>query len=551
MGVKILIRDAARLLGVSEKTIYRWIDDRELPVHRVHGQHRFNRAELLEWATRNGVRVSAELFPEPPEAEEPVPTLESALATGGIHFVKGGADRETVLREVVRVLNLPEEVDRDFFYEVLLARENLGSTAVGDGIAIPHVRNPILLHVRSAVALCFLEKPIPFGALDGNPVEILFVIVRRPAARTSSCSRGSPRRCTTTRSAGCSANAGQTQSWRHSTVSRRASRGLSRAPSRHESARRGVARLARLGTRSVRGRAPASPVGRARQRRRPARSAAGCGARGPRPDGRRESARRAPLEPAGRLDLARARCALRLLPGSGAGALGARGTLRPRVPLRSRRSPAGGVELALLQRSVRRHDDRDPGAQRDPVPRRLGDDVALRLRSGELRARARRGAPRRLGLSGRVARRNGRAPGAVRAAGGSVRRALRCGAGGAIEHSARSRFRGLRGEGRDRAAPRLASGGARRCAFSRFRGHVGRDGEARVLRIAAGRAGRRRSHARVRSRARGIRTRRCAARSLARALAARHEARAGALERREPRADRAGARHRSRRDGAR
>ena len=183
MGVKILIRDAARLLGVSEKTIYRWIDDRELPVHRVHGQHRFNRAELLEWATRNGVRVSAELFPEPPEAEEPAPTLESALATGGIHFVKGGADRETVLREVVRVLNLPDEVDREFFYEVLLARENLGSTAVGDGIAIPHVRNPILLHVRSAVALCFLEKPIPFGALDGNPVEILFVIVA-PTSRS-------------------------------------------------------------------------------------------------------------------------------------------------------------------------------------------------------------------------------------------------------------------------------------------------------------------------------------------------------------------------------
>ena len=177
MGVKILIRDAARLLGVSEKTIYRWIDERGLPVHRVHGQHRFNRAELLEWATAQGVPVSAELFPETGALDQPKVTLEAALDEGGIHFVKGGDDRESVLREVVRVLRLPDEVDREFFYEVLLARENLGSTAVGDGIAIPHVRNPILLHVRAAVALCFLERPIPFGALDGNPVEILFVIV--------------------------------------------------------------------------------------------------------------------------------------------------------------------------------------------------------------------------------------------------------------------------------------------------------------------------------------------------------------------------------------
>ena len=177
MGVKILIRDAARLLGVSEKMIYRWIEERRLPVHRVHGQHRFNRAELLEWALANGVRVSTEMFPEQANAEEPGTTLEGALEAGGIHFIKDGVDRETVLREVVRVLRLPDEVDREFFYEVLLARENLGSTAVGEGIAIPHVRNPILLHVRAAVALCFLERPIPFGALDGNPVETLFVIV--------------------------------------------------------------------------------------------------------------------------------------------------------------------------------------------------------------------------------------------------------------------------------------------------------------------------------------------------------------------------------------
>lgn len=183
MGVKITVRDAARLLGVPDKTVYRWIDERGLPVHRVHGQHRFNRAELLEWATAHGVRVSADLFPEPSADEAPLPTLENALAAGGVHFVKGGADRETVLRDVVRALDLPEEVDREFLYEVLLARETLGSTAIGDGIAIPHVRNPVLLHVRPAVALCFLEEPIPFGALDGKPVGILFVIVT-PTSRT-------------------------------------------------------------------------------------------------------------------------------------------------------------------------------------------------------------------------------------------------------------------------------------------------------------------------------------------------------------------------------
>jgi len=181
--VKVTVRDAVRLLGVPEKTIYRWIDERGLPVHRAHGQYRFNRAELLEWATAQGVRVAAELFPESGDHEPPLPTLVDALEAGGVHFVKGGSDREAVLREVVHALDLPGEVDREFLYEVLLAREDLGSTAVGDGIAIPHVRNPVLLHVRPAVALCFLETPIQFGALDGKPVETLFVIVT-PTSRT-------------------------------------------------------------------------------------------------------------------------------------------------------------------------------------------------------------------------------------------------------------------------------------------------------------------------------------------------------------------------------
>ena len=69
-------------------------------------------------------------------------------------------------------------MDREFLLRVLLARENLQSTGIGDGIAIPHVRNPIVLHVaRPMIALCFLEKPVDFGALDGKPVSVLFSLI--------------------------------------------------------------------------------------------------------------------------------------------------------------------------------------------------------------------------------------------------------------------------------------------------------------------------------------------------------------------------------------
>ena len=73
---------------------------------------------------------------------------------------------------------LPDMVDRQFLLQVLLARESLGSTAVGNGIALPHVRNPVVMHIqRPIVTLCFLERPIDFDALDGQPVHTLFTVL--------------------------------------------------------------------------------------------------------------------------------------------------------------------------------------------------------------------------------------------------------------------------------------------------------------------------------------------------------------------------------------
>jgi PTS system nitrogen regulatory IIA component len=90
----------------------------------------------------------------------------------------GGKDQASVLRSIVDIMKLPEEVDREFLFQVLLARETLGSTGVGDGIAIPHVRNPVVLHVsKPTVTLCFLEDPIDFKAIDGKPVNIMFTLI--------------------------------------------------------------------------------------------------------------------------------------------------------------------------------------------------------------------------------------------------------------------------------------------------------------------------------------------------------------------------------------
>ena len=178
------VKDAAGIFSVSEKTIYRWIKQKHLPACQVSDEYRFNRAELLEWATECKVNVSAGIMNEPADAEGMPHRLDDALRLGGIFHRVGGTDKASVLRAVVDNMQLPEEVDRTFLYDVLLARESLGSTAIGDSIAIPHVRHPIVLHMsHPTITLCFLEHPIDFGAEDGRPVDILFTLAS-PTVRT-------------------------------------------------------------------------------------------------------------------------------------------------------------------------------------------------------------------------------------------------------------------------------------------------------------------------------------------------------------------------------
>lgn len=176
--MNLSVKDAAKLLAVAEKTIYRWIKQDIVPAYKINENYRFNRSELLEWATSRRMGVSVEAFNEPESAAQPLPALSEALENGGIFYRIGGATRKKVLLDVVENLRLPDEVDRDYLFKVLLAREKISSTAVGNGIAFPHPRNPVLLHVtKPTVTLCFLENPVDFYALDGLPVNILFTLI--------------------------------------------------------------------------------------------------------------------------------------------------------------------------------------------------------------------------------------------------------------------------------------------------------------------------------------------------------------------------------------
>ncbi len=175
--MKLTVEDVGQLFRVPEKTIHRWIKSEQLPAYRINSQYRFNPTDLLEWASQHQVDVSPELLQQK-ELAQGGWRLAEALQSGGIFYDVEGSDKQSVLRGVVERMHVPQRVNSQLLLEVLLAREEMGSTAIGEGIAIPHPRTPIVLNVPGPlVTLAFLKQPIDFDALDGQPVSILFTMI--------------------------------------------------------------------------------------------------------------------------------------------------------------------------------------------------------------------------------------------------------------------------------------------------------------------------------------------------------------------------------------
>ena len=86
--------------------------------------------------------------------------------------------KEDVIKELVDVLisaNEIEKHDRNKLIEALMAREALGSTAIGQGVAIPHAKSECVEKLVAAFGLS--RKGIDFDSLDGEPVHIFFLLL--------------------------------------------------------------------------------------------------------------------------------------------------------------------------------------------------------------------------------------------------------------------------------------------------------------------------------------------------------------------------------------
>lgn len=107
-------------------------------------------------------------------------TLTDIVAPAAIiPSLKVNGKKQALQELAARAAELTGQSERAIL-EILLQREKLGSTAVGNGIAIPHGKLPKLGRLFGLFAR--LERPIDFEALDSQPVDLIFLLLAPEAA---------------------------------------------------------------------------------------------------------------------------------------------------------------------------------------------------------------------------------------------------------------------------------------------------------------------------------------------------------------------------------
>jgi PTS system nitrogen regulatory IIA component len=109
-------------------------------------------------------------------AEEP--SLIELIRRGGAFRIIPGATPRELLVNLIGAIALPPSVDRAALLGAVLEREALMPTAVGNGIALPHPRNPVIAEAADQfVSIAFAERGLNWEALDGKPVRTVMLIV--------------------------------------------------------------------------------------------------------------------------------------------------------------------------------------------------------------------------------------------------------------------------------------------------------------------------------------------------------------------------------------
>ncbi|MDR2193682.1 MAG: PTS sugar transporter subunit IIA [Treponema sp.] len=162
----LTIEEVAKYLRVSERTVYEWAQKGEIPAGKIGTAWRFKKTEIERWVN--------ERLPEDQRSPAALPASR-LISPDRVLFLEYPAKRDVLVAMAENLAACPQVKNRQELIMEILKRDELMSTAIGRGIAIPHVR---LSSVTDLVISVGISKTdiIDFQTLDDEPVRLVIMI---------------------------------------------------------------------------------------------------------------------------------------------------------------------------------------------------------------------------------------------------------------------------------------------------------------------------------------------------------------------------------------
>ena len=170
MSSEILtIEEVARYLRVSERTVYEWAQKGEIPAGKIGTVWRFKKDDIESWVDERLASSKTSV------SKQHKIVTESFLSPDRVVLLDYASKHDVLVMMSEVLAKAPQVKNSAELLDAILKREALMSTAVGRGIAIPHVRLSSVTDLVMAVGISKRDI-LDFDAVDGNPVRLVFMI---------------------------------------------------------------------------------------------------------------------------------------------------------------------------------------------------------------------------------------------------------------------------------------------------------------------------------------------------------------------------------------
>ena len=165
----LTIEEVAKYLRVSERTVYDWAQKGEIPSGKIGTVWRFKKSEIEKWVND---RLSS--GSKSTTANQAV-QIRNILSPDRIVYITQSTKHDALVELAANWSTAPQVKFAQELETEILKREELMSTAIGRGIAIPHVRLSSVTDLVMSVGIC--KSPvIDFQTIDDVPVQLLIMI---------------------------------------------------------------------------------------------------------------------------------------------------------------------------------------------------------------------------------------------------------------------------------------------------------------------------------------------------------------------------------------